>query len=64
MMDKLSENAGLVKPEAINAEDLKAEALKAEALEAIYQKGYTVKFSLIPAITIGTWEDFRGKFGF
>ena len=37
---------------------------EAEALEAIYQKGYTVKFSLIPDITIGTWEDFRGKFGF
>ena len=33
-MDKLSENAGLVKPEDLKAEDFKAGDFKAEALEA------------------------------
>ncbi len=37
---------------------------EAEAFEAMYQKGYKIKFALLPDVSIGTWEDFRGKFGF
>ncbi len=37
---------------------------EAEAFEALTKAGYTVKFSLVPDSSIGTWEDFRGKFGF
>mgnify|MGYP000479541031 FL=1 len=37
---------------------------EAEALEAISQKGYTVDFRLIPDKETGTWDIFRGQFGF
>ena len=37
---------------------------EADALEAISQAGYAVKFSLIPDISIGTWNDFKSKFGY
>lgn len=37
---------------------------EAEALEAIYKAGYEVEFALIKEASIGTWEKFRGQFGF
>ena len=37
---------------------------EADALEAISQKGYTVEFALIRESSIGTWDKFRGKFGY
>lgn len=37
---------------------------EADALEAITQKGYTVEFALIQESSIGTWDKFRGKFGY
>lgn len=37
---------------------------EAEAFEEMYKKGYKIKFALLPDVSIGTWEDFRGKFGF
>ena len=37
---------------------------EAEAFEAISKAGYEVKFSLVPDVSIGTWDDFKGKFGF
>lgn len=37
---------------------------EAEAFEAIYQAGYKIKFALLPDVSIGTWENFRSKFGF
>ncbi|MBO6046660.1 MAG: PTS sugar transporter subunit IIB [Erysipelotrichaceae bacterium] len=37
---------------------------EAEAFQAIAKAGYTIKFSLVPDVSIGTWDDFKGKFGF
>ena len=37
---------------------------EAEAFEAIAKAGYTIKFALIPDLVNGTWDDFKGKFGF
>ena len=37
---------------------------EAEAIEKMTQAGYEVKFSLLPDISIGSWKDFRSKFGF
>ena len=37
---------------------------EADALEAISKKGYTVDFRLIPDKETGTWDKFRGQFGY
>lgn len=37
---------------------------EAQALEDISNKGYTVEFRLIPDKPVGTWDKFRGQFGF
>ncbi len=37
---------------------------EAEAIEKMTQAGYEVKFSLLPDVSIGSWKDFRSKFGF
>ena len=37
---------------------------EAEAFEALAKAGYTIKFALLPDVSIGTWDDFKGKFGF
>ena len=37
---------------------------EADALEAITKKGYTVEFALLQETSIGTWDKFRGKFGY
>ncbi|MCF0260506.1 MAG: PTS sugar transporter subunit IIB [Erysipelotrichaceae bacterium] len=37
---------------------------EAEAFETISKAGYKVKFALLPDVSIGTWDDFKGKFGF
>ncbi|MFT8323841.1 PTS system mannose/fructose/N-acetylgalactosamine-transporter subunit IIB [Oenococcus sicerae] len=37
---------------------------EAEAIEAIEQAGYKVKFQLLPDVSIGYWDKFKGKFGF
>ena len=37
---------------------------EAEALEAIYQAGYEIEFALIKEASIGSWNKFRGQFGF
>lgn len=35
---------------------------EAEALDAINKKGYGVTFALLPDVSIGKWEDFKGRF--
>ena len=37
---------------------------EADALERISKKGYEVEFRLIPDKGIGTWDKFRGQFGY
>ena len=37
---------------------------EAEAFEAIAKAGYKITFSLVPDVSIGYWDDFKGKFGF
>ncbi len=37
---------------------------EADALEAISKKGYAVDFRLIPDKETGTWDKFRGQFGY
>ncbi|OFI48169.1 PTS fructose transporter subunit IIB [Floricoccus tropicus] len=37
---------------------------EAEAFQAIQAAGYKVKFQLLPDVSIGYWDDFKGKFGF
>lgn len=37
---------------------------EADALEKINKAGYNVKFALLPDVSIGTWGDFRSKFGY
>ncbi len=37
---------------------------EADAFEALSKAGYTVKFSLVPDVSIGTWDDFKNKFGY
>ena len=37
---------------------------EAEALEAIIKAGYEIEFALIKEASIGTWDKFRGQFGF
>ena len=33
-------------------------------LEAISKAGYEIEFALIKEASIGTWDKFRGQFGF
>ena len=37
---------------------------EADALERISKKGYTVEFALVKETSIGTWDKFRGQFGY
>ena len=37
---------------------------EADALEAISKKGYEIEFALIKESSIGTWDKYRGKFGY
>lgn len=37
---------------------------EAQALEDISKAGYQVEFSLLPDVSIGNWDKFKGKFGF
>lgn len=37
---------------------------EADAFEAIAKAGYKIKFALLPDVSIGTWDDFKGKFGY
>ena len=30
----------------------------------LLQAGYKIKFALLPDVSIGTWDDFKGKFGY
>ena len=36
----------------------------ADAFEKIAQAGYKIKFALLPDVSIGTWDDFKSKFGY
>ena len=37
---------------------------EADAFERISKAGYKIKFALLPDVSIGTWDDFKGKFGY
>lgn len=37
---------------------------EADAFEKIAQAGYKIKFALLPDVSIGTWDDFKSKFGY
>ena len=37
---------------------------EAQALEDISKAGYSIEFSLLPDVSIGNWDKFKGKFGF
>ena len=37
---------------------------EADAFERIQKAGYTIKFALLPDVSIGTWDDFKSKFGY
>ena len=37
---------------------------EADAFERIHKAGYTIKFALLPDVSIGTWDDFKSKFGY
>lgn len=37
---------------------------EADAIENISKAGYEVKFSLLPDVSIGSWKDFKQKFGY
>lgn len=37
---------------------------EADAIEAITKKGYEVEFALIRESSIGTWDKFKGQFGY
>ena len=37
---------------------------EADALEAISKKGYEIEFALIKESSIGTWDKYKGKFGY
>ena len=30
----------------------------------VAKAGYKIKFALLPDVSIGTWDDFKGKFGY
>lgn len=48
---KLGNNQSITQPEA-------------DALEKIYKKGYKIEFALVRETAIGSWEKFRGQFGY
>ena len=37
---------------------------EADAFAQMAAKGYKIKFALLPDVSIGTWDDFKGKFGY
>ncbi len=37
---------------------------EADAFERMAKAGYKIRFSLLPDVSIGTWDDFKGKFGY
>ncbi|MGM9961036.1 MAG: PTS system mannose/fructose/N-acetylgalactosamine-transporter subunit IIB [Allobaculum sp.] len=37
---------------------------EADALEKISKAGYDVRFQLLPDVSIGGWNDFKGRFGY
>ena len=37
---------------------------EADALEAISKAGYTIEFALVRETSIGTWDKFKGQFGY
>lgn len=37
---------------------------EADAFEKMAQAGYKIKFALLPDVSIGAWNDFKGKFGY
>lgn len=37
---------------------------EADAFEKMAKAGYKIKFALLPDVSIGTWDDFKGKFGY
>jgi len=37
---------------------------EADALQAISEAGYDVEFSLLPDVSIGSWNRFKGQFGY
>ena len=37
---------------------------EADAFEKMAQAGYQIKFALLPDVSIGTWDDFKAKFGY
>ena len=37
---------------------------EADAFERIHKAGDTIKFALLPDVSIGTWDDFKSKFGY
>lgn len=37
---------------------------EADALESISKAGYDVRFQLLPDVSIGGWNDFKGRFGY
>ncbi|MDD3745754.1 MAG: PTS sugar transporter subunit IIB [Anaerostipes sp.] len=48
---KLGNNQSITQPEA-------------DALEKINQEGYEIEFALVKEASIGSWEKFRGQFGY
>ena len=58
-VDKLGD---AVKEFGIRAKD--GSKTTTEAFEALAKAGYTIKFALLPDVSIGTWDDFKDKFGF
>ena len=45
-------------------DDAKKSQEEADAFERISKAGYKIKFALLPDVSIGTWDDFKGKFGY
>ena len=37
---------------------------EADAFEKMAKAGYKIRFALLPDVSIGTWDDFKGKFGY
>lgn len=37
---------------------------EADAFEKMSKAGYHIKFALLPDVSIGTWDDFKEKFGY
>ena len=60
----MGENVLGTEERTFTIEDLHQKRAEAEALEAIYQAGYEIEFALVKETSIGTWDKFRGQFGF